>query len=227
MEAQALITQYITDELGTATANPETRAKGLRNLQDVVKEVVNHRNWAFRYGTAEITFTAGRPTTTLLPLDYLSWGPAGGLYIKNGVGKPINWMPQATYIRLLETEDRRETIPRAYTELQTDDDGRRTVALYPSITADITCVCHYYRNPPEITDGTDGALNFIPPTWHSNVLYNGLVWMSMKDSANIQSKSEQRQIYENCLKQMVREERGGRQAEHRLIPFNPRRNRRR
>lgn len=221
MEAAALITKYLQNQSGIDTTDSVARENARRNLQDVFVLVANDRNWEFRYGTAEITFAAARPTTALLPVDYLSWGPAGGLFIKNGVGKPIKWTAQANYLRALEQQDERQTQPRAYTELGTDATGRKAVALYPSLTASLTCVCHYYRVPPTLTDGSDGLINFIPPTWHETVLYNGLVWIGMKDSANIQSKSEQKAIYMEHLAAMRREERGGRQAEHQLIPFNP------
>jgi hypothetical protein len=75
--------------------------------------------------------------------------------------------------------------------------------------------------PPILADSADHNLNYVPPTWHLTVLYEGAVWMSMKDSANIQARTEQQALYDKHLKTMRNEERGGKQALHRLRGFNP------
>lgn len=216
METDALITLLLENQAGVATTDARVRAQTLRNLQCVLTYYWNFRNWHFRQKSDQVTVLANTHQIGL-PDDWQSWGPGGGLFLANTRNTPLDWCSSWTFNRLLRNENRID-VPRVYTELGVDDDGVRLLGVYPTPAANTLFDLDYYRIAPTLTDDDDGLLNLFPSAWHESVLYEAVVALDMKDVANIQSR-EQKALLKEIVAVMVNEERGGKQTNHRLVPF--------
>jgi hypothetical protein len=223
-----LVDGIMLDHEGTATATGNfatNRPRIVRYIQRAVDHVSNFRDWPWMYTQDTVEVAAGADIA--MPATVGPLGKDGGIWISDSTSprKPLQWAPYHRYRDLILSRPLTAT-PKLYAEATQDDSEQRWVLLYPTneVTRDFAYSARLF--PPTCVDEGSPAsdeLLLIPLPWRRLVIYEWAVYFSMKEAGNIQSRTEQLQLAQGVLAQMVREERSGRQAPHNLAPFGRRR----
>jgi hypothetical protein len=193
-----------------------------------VDHVWNFRDWNFAYTQGTVTTAANADIA--LPATIGPLGKDGGIWISDSSNPrpPLQWIPYHRYRDLILSRPRTST-PRLYAEATQDldnDNEKRWILLYPTNEVSRDFAYSARLLPPTCVDESSPStdqLFQIPLPWRRLVIYEWAVYFSMKEAGNIQSRTEQLQLAQGVLGEMVREERTGRQAPHNLAPFGRRR----
>lgn len=242
-DSATLITAALVDEEGVSedeVTNPDVlrhRRRCKRHLLRTTHGVWFYRDWPWRQTLDgdTITIPGGQ-----LPSSTIGHTEIDSSFASNAFGKacrpsltqnpqhlpPLTWVPQATMNYLYQVEQRQGP-PNRYSVFgeQTAGDGaRKDIWVYPIPTVDTNIAITAERIPPSIGDSSDPGetdqdeILLIPEQYHWTVLYEGLVLRLMKDKGSEQTQI-QAAIYKQGLTDMVIQERPGREASHRIVPF--------
>jgi len=206
------------------------RRRCARHLRREVAFVWVYRDWTWRQTArpnATLTVPAGVGYVSLGTLtDFLGFGRSMSPQLASQPNfPPLAWVPAATMNYLFDVEQRQGT-PNRFSILSQDPlTGDQYLYIYPIPTADTLLTIPSERLPPAIVDygdpaapGTGDELFLIPEPWVTVVVYEGLVLRLLKDKGSA-DVAEQRNQYILQLKNMVVENRPGRMAPHRIVPY--------
>jgi hypothetical protein len=224
-----LINDIQDDHEGTSKTLGNSAAQRLRitrAAQRAADFIWNFRDWPWAYTSGTVSVAATEDIA--MPATVGPLGKDGGIWISdsNNPRPPLQWIPYHRF-RDLALSRGRTAEPRVYAEAgQGASDEKRWVLLYPFNDATRTFAYSARLLPPTLVDESSPSsdkLFLIPLPWRRTVVYEWTVYYLMKEAGNIQSRSEQLQLAQEALSEMVREERTGRQAPHNLGPYGRRR----
>ena len=223
-----LVDDLMQDHLAVSTSAGDYTSKRnrcVRLAQRAVDYIWNYRDWPWTYITGSVE-VAALGNIEIAAGTIQSFARDGGIWIDSDDlnRPPLKWIPYHRYLDMYYSQYT-EGEPRDYAEGDQDtDDGTRIIYLFPAndATRDFSYTA---RSTPPVCDYTDDEdeLFLIPLPWRRNVVYEWAVYYLMKDSGNMQSRTEQLGLARELLGQMAREERAGRNAPHNLAPYGRRR----
>lgn len=201
------------------------RAKGVRNLQNAVNYLWHHRDWDWSMDNGTVVVAAN--AELVLPTNVQWLAKEGGIWISTPAQRPpLSWIPFHRYLDLLKARGKSGE-PVYYTKANqvTGQAETQYILLYPTNDQSRTFSwAGKVRAPRAVDDeGSDDEIWQIPQAWRETVLYELLVYYEMKDTANIQSRTDQLGVVQMHLENMIIEERPGRNTAHHLAPFGRRR----
>lgn len=200
-----------------AAATVQTRVS--HAVQRAVDFVDGFRSWHYKYRTVDINVPLG--DQPLLPTSpaFKSFGIAGGVFLHEPADKrtPLTYAPMWLYYRLRARKLRRRPTHYSLGEGVSGNDTRY-LFLEPLSTKEEDIEVVFERAVPRFTYGDSSPLE-IPEHWHQPVLYEWALLYLMRDNANAQAVREQRQIAQDALNMMAKEERHGREAIHNIAPY--------
>jgi hypothetical protein len=229
-----LVDDLMEDHMGVPTDKGDYTSKRnrcTRVIQRAANYVWNFRDWSWAYVSGTVS-VAANANLEIAADTIQSFGRDGGVWIDSAANDrpPLTWIP---YHRYLDMYYSRYTTgePRYYAEGDQDtDDGTRIIYLFPDNDATRTFAYTARSTPPTCvyeSEASSDELFLIPMPWRRNVIYEWAVYYLMKQSGNMQSRTEQKALAQEYLGQMAREERDGRNAPMNLAPYGRRRRYRR
>lgn len=209
METDDLIDNVLayTDNVSAIDGDNATRRlRYLLYTQQVVDEVWNQRDWAFKYKRGTLAVSA---SGTDLPADFQEFGNQGGVYDANG--RMLHEIsPQEANV--VNESGISSSVPDSFMVIG-QNAGAKQIRLSAPPGGSVTLTLWYIKTSPVLTDGSDGGLLEIPVAYHHTVLLPGVVARSRKNKGDSRDWFVD---YQRGLAYMVARERSLRTTTQRL-----------
>lgn len=190
----------------------ELRQRIERNLIKETNNLLNFRDWTFRYidGTVPI---AANSFEGNLPATWANEGRDGGVWFRTQEQRVV-WKRLGFLKDQIERNQTQRGDPYWYTV-----QGSK-ILVYPAPSAAITLNVFFHTDGAVVADDGGVGITIIPARWRLPVLYEMVVAAEMKDKGEVDSLSIQRVTVQDNRYNMICEERQG-QPEDRLVPYYP------
>lgn len=210
---------YTEDISATDNDNATRRARLLQYMQEVVDEVWNFKEWAFKTVGATTVTIAASASSADLPADFQELGQMGGVWDSQGA--------RMQEISINELEEFKlngaSNLPygNVFAIYGFNTTSSKLKLQVPVQSQAITCSVSYQKVPPTLSDTTGtttNGLNSIPVSYHNTVILAGTV---AKAKASTGDARDWESKYRNGLAYMVARERNKKTAVTR-IPYHSR-----
>jgi hypothetical protein len=214
---------YTEDISATDNDNTTRRARLLQYMQEVIDEIWNFKEWAFKTVAATTVTVAANANSADLPADFQEFGQMGGAW--DAQGARMQEIPIQELERVRQGGAQAAANNYLYNNVFAVYGFNTTTSRHklqvPLQSAAITCSISYQKIPPTLADTTNtttNGLNYLPVSYHNSVVLAGTV---AKAKASTGDARDWESKYRNGLAYMVARERNKKTAVTR-IPYHSR-----